>query len=87
MAEIMNEEVKTIKKASKPTDVWKDMVKIKLPRATRDEENFIRVAVNGRAYKVMKGIEVEVPKPIAEEIENSFKYRDKAEDYIASLVK
>jgi len=63
------------------------MVKIKLPRAAQGEENFITASVNGKIFKIQKGIEVEVPAPIAQVIQNSYDAQDKAEDYIASLVK
>ena len=37
------------------------MVKILLPRGRKNEENFVIVSVNGRSWKIMRGVEVEVP--------------------------
>ena len=38
-----------------------EMRKVYLPRGRKNEENFVIVSVNGRSYKIMKGVEVEVP--------------------------
>ena len=36
-----------------------DMKKVFLPRGRKNEENFVLVSVNGRSYKIMKGVEVD----------------------------
>ena len=46
------------------------MSKVFLPRGRKNEENFVIVSVNGRNYKIMKGVEVEVPACVAEVLEN-----------------
>ena len=46
-------------------------VKILLPRGRKNEENFIIVSVNGRSWKIMKGVEVEVPDFVAEVLEDA----------------
>ena len=48
-----------------------DMKKVFLPRGRKNEENFVLVSVNGRSYKIMKGVEVEVPPEVAEVLEHS----------------
>ena len=47
------------------------MVKILLPRGRKNEENFVIVSVNGRSWKIMRGVEVEVPLCAAEVLENA----------------
>ena len=48
-----------------------EKVRIRLPRPTGKEENFRNVAINGKIWKIKKGEWVEVPKCVAEVIENS----------------
>ena len=45
------------------------MVKILLPRGRKNEENFVIVSVNGRSWKIMRGVEVSVPEYVAEVLE------------------
>ena len=47
------------------------MVTIFLPRGRKNEENFVIVSVNGRSWKIMKGVQVQVPDYVAEVLENS----------------
>ena len=44
-----------------------DMKKVFLPRGRKNEENFVLVSVNGRSYKIMKGVEVEVLEQLSAE--------------------
>ena len=62
-----------------------NMVRVRLPRAQGDEENFIIVSVNDKGYKIKKGEWVEVPDYIAEVITNSERMRDMNEAYIESV--
>ena len=55
-----------------------EMRKVYLPRGRKNEENFVIVSVNGRSYKIMKGVEVEVPAYVAEVLENSRMMADTA---------
>ena len=48
-----------------------NMVSIFLPRGRKNEENFVIVSVNGRRWKIMKGVQVQVPDYVAEVLENS----------------
>lgn len=61
---------------------WDEKVKIRLPKAPSGEDNHIIASVNGKVFKIKRGIEVEVPKPIAEVVENSFKAQEDAEAFI-----
>lgn len=58
------------------------MVQIKLPKAKKYEENFITASVNGKVYKIMRGVEVEVPENIAKVIERSAHMQDMADAYV-----
>ena len=62
-----------------------ELVRIRLPRPIKDEENFVIVSVNDRSWKIKKGEWVEVPKYVAEVIENSERMRDINEAYIESV--
>ena len=59
-----------------------EMVRVRLPRPTKDEENFLIVSVNDRSWKIKKGEWVDVPKYVAEVIENSEMMREINEAYI-----
>lgn len=62
-----------------------NLVRIRLPRPIRDEENFIIVSVNDRSWKIMKGEWVEVPDFVAEVIEHSERMQDINAAYIAEV--
>lgn len=78
--EAVVEEVKPVKKAEK--DPWRDMVEIKLPKPFPNEENFIIASVNGKVFKIKKGVPVKVPAPIAEVLEHSLEAEEAADMYI-----
>lgn len=63
----------------------KTMRKIMLPRGRKNEENFVIVSVNGRSFKIMKGVEVEVPDFVAEVLENSRMMADTARRYVDAV--
>ena len=58
------------------------MSKVFLPRGRKNEENFVIVSVNGRNYKIMKGVEVEVPECVAEVLENGRMMAEAARRYV-----
>ena len=60
-------------------------VKILLPRGRKNEENFIVVSVNGRSWKIMKGVEVEVPDFVAEVLENAEMMAETARRYVDKM--
>ena len=64
------------------TDPWKIKKTIFLPKALKGEDNFLIASVNMRNYKIRRGESVDVPLPIAQMIENSFRDADKADEYI-----
>ena len=61
------------------------MSKVFLPRGRKNEENFVIVSVNGRNYKIMKGVEVEVPACVAEVLENGRMRADTARRYMDTM--
>lgn len=60
-------------------------VKILLPRGRKNEENFIIVSVNSRSWKIMKGVEVEVPDFVAEVLENAEMMAETARRYVDKM--
>ena len=58
------------------------LVTVHLPKAARGEDNFQFVGLNGKGYKIMKGVDVEVPAGVAEILENSRKMKEEASDRI-----
>lgn len=69
------------------TNPWKEMVEIKLPKAPRGGENFLIASVNGRVFKIERGVSVKVPSPIAEVIANSEAMHDEADAYVEAAMK
>lgn len=61
---------------------WDKMVDVRIPRAEGKEENYRFVAVNGRCFRVKRGVKVSVPAPIAEALQHSDEMQDAAQDYI-----
>ena len=59
-----------------------NMVTIFLPRGRKNEENFVIVSVNGRSWKIMKGVQVQVPDYVAEVLENSRMMAETARRYV-----
>lgn len=64
------------------TDPWKDMVKIRLPKAVAGESKYQFVAVNCHTFQIEKNKEVEVPRPIAEAITAQLDAQSEADDYV-----
>ncbi len=62
-----------------------EMTAIMLPRGRKNEENFVIVSVNGRSFKIMKGVEVQVPVYVAEVLENGRMMADEARRYVEKM--
>ena len=58
------------------------MVTVMLPRGRKQEENFVIVSVNGRSWKIMRGVEVSVPEYVAEVLENGRMMAETARRYV-----
>lgn len=62
-------------------------VKIKLPRLRGEKDQSVFISVNDRTFQIQRGVEVEVPKCVAEVIRNSEYMADEAMEYIESVTK
>lgn len=60
----------TIQQEVQATPVDDGMVTIKIP-LTRTEKDDVYVALNGKAYQIQRGVEVRVPRGVAEILQNS----------------
>ena len=58
------------------------MVKFLRPLGRMNEENFVIVSVNGRSWKIMRGVEVSVPDYVAEVLENGRMMAEAARRYV-----
>lgn len=58
------------------------MVTVTLPRGRKQEENFVIVSVNGRSWKIMRGVEVKVPRCVAEVLGNAQMMAEEARRYV-----
>lgn len=64
---------------------WEEKREIFLPYATKGEEQFIFVAVNGRKYQVPRGRSVTVPLPLYERIKIMQEAESRTVEYRNSL--
>ena len=67
---------------AKNQDMAEKMVSVTIPRGRKQEENFVIVSVNGRSWKIMKGVQVQVPDYVAEVLENAQMMADTARRYV-----
>ena len=67
---------------AKKQDMTERMVALTIPRGRKQEENFVIVSVNGRSFKIMKGVRVEVPDFVREVLVNSRMMADEARRYV-----
>ena len=64
-----------------PVDPMKELTTVYLPRATGKEENFVLVGLNGKVWKIMKGVPVQVPRPVAAILAESERAEKRADDW------
>lgn len=91
-AEAIREAVKKTESANKQTPnanskKQKDLVTIRLFKDAKDYKDDLVVGVNGKIYQIQRGVEVEVPRHVAEVIERSQETDEKTASIIAGLVK
>ncbi len=67
---------------AKKQDRAAETVSVTIPRGRKQEENFVIVSVNGRSFKIMKGVQVEVPGYVAEVLVNSRMMAEEARRYV-----
>lgn len=80
-AEIAPETGSTETEVRPDTGPAEETVKIKLMKDDQRYKDDVHVVVNGRVYVIQRGVEVEVPKYVAEVIENSMAQQAAAYDY------
>ena len=79
--EAIQEKPARSRKKTEADKKWGEMRTIQLPKASKSEQNFQFVAVNGRTFQVPKGKPVEVPRPVYEVLMNSLYAEEKADEY------
>lgn len=67
------------------SQAWEEKREIFLPYATKGEEQFVFVAVNGRKYQVPRGRSVTVPLPLYERIKIMQEAESRTAEYRNSL--
>lgn len=67
---------------TKAVDPYKDTIKIRLP-LTRTEKDDVLVGVNGRTWLIQRGVDVEVPKCVAEVLRHRERMLMQSMDYEA----
>lgn len=66
-------------------ETYEDRVTVLLPRARPGEEETLFVGVNGKGYRIRKGVSVSVPRAVAEVLEQSELAKEKAYQYQSTL--
>lgn len=59
-----------------------EMTTVLVPRGRKNQENFVIVSVNGNTWKIMRGVEVAVPRYVAEVLENAAMMAETARSYV-----
>lgn len=67
-------------KAEEKTETGEKMVKIKIPRVSKDQED-VFVSVNFRTWLVKRGVYVEVPECVAEVLEHQEEMLEKIMEF------
>ena len=60
----------------------REMTTVLIPRGRKNQENFVIVSVNGNSWKIMRGVEVEVPRYVSEVLENAEMMAETARSYV-----
>ena len=84
LAELEAEIMEQPKKAVQEVDPWKKKVTIRIPKSVDGSANYLIASVNGKVFKIMKGVNVDVPAPIAEVVEHMFEAEEATELFIAA---
>ena len=78
---VVAENIEDVKPAKAVKDPWKEKVDITLPKIPGGA-NFETASVNGKVFKIKRGVTVSVPAPIAEVLDHSREAEDAAEAYL-----
>ena len=81
------EEKKTATAAveEKPYIPMKDMVTVRLPRATGREEEDVKVGLNGKLYRIQRGVQVRLPRPVYDILVDSERQKERQAAYEREL--
>ena len=69
-------------KQQKQADPMAELVAVTLPRATGKEENFVFVGLNGKGWNIMRGVQVRVPRPVADILAESQRQQERQTAFI-----
>ena len=86
IAEAKSEAEKNVKPTTTIIPGEEERVKIKLFKDSKEYKDDLTVVVNGKAYQIQRGVEVSVPKSVAEVIEHSAVQDQKTAELIDSLI-
>lgn len=78
----------TPKKAPKKTKKEESVAQtetIMVPKGNRNEDNFIIIMINGKRWRIQRGIPVTVPKSVAEVYKNSLKQQEAADRFLDAV--
>lgn len=64
-----------------PVDPMQQMVPLFIPRGAKNEENFELIGLNGKVWKIMKGTQVQVPRPVYDIWAESERMKDRQRAY------
>lgn len=82
---VKKNETEVTKEVLTNEDPWKQMVTIRLPKLENGESNYLIASVNGKVFKIQRGVEVDVPAPIASVIRRSYEAQDYADAYLEKV--
>lgn len=84
LEEVPAEQADETVKAEKAGNPWDEKVRIRVPRKQKGE--YFYVCVNDRRFEIpANGMEQEMPRPIAEVLQQSIDAEYRAEDYAAGI--
>lgn len=78
--EVVSEEV--VAKVKEKKDPWKTLVTVQIPRANDGDSNYLFVSLNNKNYKIQRGVNVDVPAPVADMLQHSFEAQEEAIRFI-----
>lgn len=79
------EKTATAEVEEKPYNPMKDMVTVRLPRATGREEEDVKVSLNGKLYRIQRGAQVRLPRPVYDILVESERQKERQAAYEREL--
>jgi len=81
MNEVTEETSAAVETQEQPVDPMKQMVPLYIPRGAKNEENFELISLNGKVWKIMKGTQVQVPRPVYDVWAESERMKNRQRNY------